>query len=180
MIMKDGTKSNIRFPSGKHCTQVHGNTKHNRRTSKQETKLKIEENYEELEEPKQKKGQEIDLYFQLYEILRNYSLHIEIYGDSFILQNQNELVDVKRSDEEKLRISYLTLDKEIAQKTISSCPEVIKGWRVELSSLMEIKDYQPIPYFSAILDFKDALTISSYLCDKMISNDYNLKKLVLH
>jgi len=176
----NGSKSDMRFPLGKHCTQVHGDTKHDRQASKQETNLEINEGYEELEEQKQKKGQEVDLYLKLYEILKNYPLHIETYEDSFILQNQNELVDVKRSDGEKLKVSYLTLDKEIAQKTINGCPEIIKSGKVELSSLMEIKDYQPIPYFSSIFDFKDALLVSSYLCDKMVSNDPTLEKIVLH
>ncbi len=184
MKIEDGSKLDIRFPHGKHSTQVHGKIRYDRRTSKQETELEIKENmFEEIKQQNKEKeltNSQTDPYFQLYEILKNYPLYVTIYKDFFTLQNEGELVGVKRSDKEKLKISYLTTDREVAQKTLSGCPVAIKYWEIKLFPSIELKEYKAMPYFSAIFDFKDALEVSSHLCDKMISNDPSLEKLVLH
>lgn len=122
-------------------------------------------------------------YQDIYDFLRHYPIELGIEEGIIFLQNGDETLGIKPSEDcrDKFKIIYLALDRRITHSTLKDCPDSIKDWYNKLHDLRDsIEGYVTVAYFESIFDFDTALEVCGFIGSRMVTNSKNLEGIVVN
>lgn len=117
-----------------------------------------------------------ETYREISQELRHYQLDISFEDGTISLQNDNnEIFGVRKSRfNDKFRVSYLSLDRRLAEITLRDCPQILREWYEELQKLQERVErgetYIQVPAFSMDVDAKGLMELCLYFGAKLVYN----------
>jgi|SRR3989344_4532396 len=110
------------------------------------------------------------LYGRIYRELRDYPLTFNITEGVLFMQSESETVGINPVGE-RMFITYQTLDKKVAEGILVGCPKPILCWLEKLRRLEDRGNYKGLPFFSVNLDLDDAISVCSFLGEKISSRE---------